>query len=366
MGELSYSYIKYKLHEHKENHPVQHKCFKIMMWILLGLLALLLLILILLFVVFPIVFMCSLGVERMFVFWNIQIPKNPNFTNPEQYNVKNAQNFYITSRVSDDSEELISIGAWFVPQESYIGSDLDMTTIIRQNKYPVLLYNHGVLATRILKFDYIYGTLRKYFNVIAIDYRNYGDSTSHDLTEMGVVLDAYEAFLFAKKETNNIYVWGHSLGTGISAHMVKYLKEQNMAPKGLVLESPFSCLEDELYEFPLAKYFRWLPYFKLTFADPLRNHGFIFNSTKHVQDIDVPIMIMHAEDDNVINFKLGEKLYNIAKQTRKEYQGKRFFHKFEKSKGYGHVGITQDNRVPIYIEQFLSYCQQWNHDRSYP
>lgn len=49
-------------------------------------------------------------------------------------------------------------------------------------------------------------------------------------------------------------MWGHSLGGGISAHAVKWLKDnQDEIPAGLIIESSFTSLEDELYEFSLGK-----------------------------------------------------------------------------------------------------------------
>lgn len=41
-----------------------------------------------------------------------------------------------------------------------------------------------------------------------------------------------------------IFIWGHSLGTGIGTHTISVLKTQNTTPAGLVLETPFTTIPD--------------------------------------------------------------------------------------------------------------------------
>ncbi|XP_044752722.1 lysophosphatidylserine lipase ABHD12-like [Coccinella septempunctata] len=355
-----------RLYIQKEEHPVLHSFMKWILIILAILLVILLILFVIIFIVFPIVFMLSLALERLLLFMNVNVPKNPKFDMPHEYGFQGVTNFYITSRASVNSSEVLSIGAWWLPNEKYLNSTERMDDILKKDEFPVVLYNHGVLATRILKYDYIYKTLRKYFHVISIDYRDYGDSSPHDLSEEGVVLDVVHTYNLVKSKTKaDIYVWGHSLGGGISAHAVKWLKDnEEEIPAGFVIESSFTSLQEELYEYFISKIFKWLPWFELCVVDPVREHGFIFNTTRNVQDIDCPIMIMHAEDDPVIPFFLGERNFNITSQNRKPSQGQVFFHPFAAKKGYGHVGCTQDPEVPKYIEEFMSECEKWKNERA--
>lgn len=66
------------------------------------------------------------------------------------------------------------------------------------------------------------------YHVFAIDYRGYGDSTGHP-SEEGVVKDLMVLFNFIKsyQKQTKIFLWGHSLGTGITAHAAKILSEFN-------------------------------------------------------------------------------------------------------------------------------------------
>lgn len=53
--------------------------------------------------------------------------------------------------------------------------------------------------------------------------------------------------------SSNIFVWGHSLGTAISTHTLALLDAENIAPTGLILESPFNNMRDEISEHPFSK-----------------------------------------------------------------------------------------------------------------
>jgi len=88
----------------------------------------------------------------------------------------------------------------------------------QENKRPIIIYVHGQDADRaranrrnlclnLSKLDY---------HVFAIDFRGYGDSTGWP-TEEGVVKDVLELFYFIKikcHRDSQLYIWGHSLGTG--------------------------------------------------------------------------------------------------------------------------------------------------------
>lgn len=56
----------------------------------------------------------------------------------------------------------------------------------------------------------------------------------------------------SNKTKGNLFVWGHSLGTGLSTHMLGVLSKSDIVPTGLILESPFNNLKDEISEHPLA------------------------------------------------------------------------------------------------------------------
>lgn len=116
--------------------------------------------------------------------------------------------------------------------------------------------------------------------------------------------------MWVKERTpQDIYIWGHSLGAAISTHTVRTLKEEkNIVPTGLVLESPFTTMRDEVLSNPVGRIWSWLPYFEATVLNPLAKNGFLFETVKNILFVDCPIMIMIAEDDDVIPFEMGRKV----------------------------------------------------------
>lgn len=83
---------------------------------------------------------------------------------------------------------------------------------------------------------------------------DYGDSTPAVLSEPAVVNDAVQLYKWVQEHTiADIYVWGHSLGTALSTHTVKMLKKEDIVPMGLVLESPFTTMREEITVHPIGK-----------------------------------------------------------------------------------------------------------------
>ena len=59
----------------------------------------------------------------------------------------------------------------------------------------------------------------------------------------------------------HILLWGHSLGTAIATRTLASLESQAKAGarvRGLVLESPFNKMEDEVKSFSAAQWTSWL------------------------------------------------------------------------------------------------------------
>ena len=59
-----------------------------------------------------------------------------------------------------------------------------------------------------------------------------------------------------------------------------------------------------------------MPWFDWFFTESLEANDISFVTDQRISVIDCPIMILHAEDDAVVPFKLGRALYETALQTR--------------------------------------------------
>lgn len=322
-------------------------------------------------VIFPLVYMNSISVQRFFLFYTFQIPKNPEFDNPQKYGIDGVVNFYITTKNTDNSS-LVSIGSWLIVPESQINSSSiklhnkeTAANLISTTTYPIIIYTHGVGCNRILPME-TYKVLRKSFMIVAHDPRGYGDSGSGlPPSELGIVSDMSQIFKWIRFQTkNDIYIWGHSLGTALSTHTVRTLNEEyNIVPSGLILESAFTTMREEIPATSIGQLFSWMPWFEATVQTPLEKNGFLFRTTTNIIYVDCPIMILHAEDDEVIPYRFGRKVAEVASTKRAiPPKGNVTYHEFGRL-GYGHIGITTDPNILQYINEFVGFCKDQNKRR---
>ncbi|XP_057651358.1 lysophosphatidylserine lipase ABHD12-like isoform X3 [Diorhabda carinulata] len=311
--------------------------------------------------------MNQISIQRFFIFFNFNDPKNPDFNHPENYGYKGVANFYLTTKNSKD-DELLSIGAWLLIPDSEINNTVirahnaeTVSELLQNTKYPIVLYLHGVACNRIKPME-TYKVLRKKFMLVAVDHRGYGDSGPNvPPSEEGIVNDTVQIYKWIRSHTkNDIYVWGHSLGGALAVHSVKRLKLENIIPMGLILESTFTTIREEIPATQIGKMFSWLLWFEATVLNPLEKNGFHFKSTTNILDVDCPIMHLHAQDDFVIPWTLGKKLIDVAINEREiPPQGNVTYHIFGKL-GYGHTGLTSDSNIPKFIDEFIGLCRDQN------
>ncbi|XP_045470458.1 lysophosphatidylserine lipase ABHD12-like isoform X1 [Harmonia axyridis] len=322
-------------------------------------LVLLLLIFIVLFVIIPLAFKFSTEIQRNLVFptWYVQ-PKN--YSNIHKYQLKGVRNLY----VKVNEQKNITLGVLqILPSEllsEFVKNDeYDYDSILKNPRYNVLLYFHGNGQDRLEAIG-TFRVLRKFFYVISFDYRGYADSSMAELTENGVVEDSVALFKYLRNLTKSrIFFWGHSIGTGVALHTAASLKSQNLIPTGVMLEAPFTSVTDVMKENPLVKMYSWLPWFSYTMIDPMVENGFDFNSQEYILNVDCPVMIIHAKDDEIIPYQIATKLYNIAKANRNStYQGDVTYHLLE-AIGYGHEWISEEPALPDYISEFIEKAVQF-------
>lgn len=107
---------------------------------------------------------------------------------------------------------------------------------------PTILFLHGNSGTRahpLRTAIYTAYTSRLNSNVLAIDYRGFGDSDGFP-TEEGVAMDAragWDYLISQGAQPKDIMIIGHSLGTAVASLLAAELGSENIAPRGLVLMS---------------------------------------------------------------------------------------------------------------------------------
>ena len=112
---------------------------------------------------------------------------------------------------------------------------------------PTVLFFHGNAGTRAapLRVAHYSGfTSRVGTNVLAIDYRGFGDSTGRPSPD-GLAHDARAAWAWlidAGAAPSDILIVGHSLGTAVAARLGSELGREGVSCRGLVLLAPFSSI----------------------------------------------------------------------------------------------------------------------------
>ncbi|KAJ6511983.1 Alpha/Beta hydrolase protein [Mycena vitilis] len=239
---------------------------------------------------------------------------------PEKYGL--APNKTINLRVETADNE--SLGAWFVLADPFyhslptIPSEPAALIPTALKTHPTILFFHGNAATRALNARILHYTAfssRLSANVLAIDYRGFGDSTGTP-TEQGLARDARAAWNWLIKNgatADQITIIGHSLGTGVSALLGAELSDEGISPKGVVLLSPFSSIGKVLDTYsilgvvPLMKPLAMIPWaanlLKSTIVHP-------FDTETLVPRIKGSVLIAHAENDWEIPYTHSEALFN--------------------------------------------------------
>lgn len=154
--------------------------------------------------------------------------------------------------------------------------------------------------------------LSKYGSVFLFDYRGYGASTGIP-SEDGIYTDVLSVWHYLteikKIDPKNIVVYGHSMGTTISSHMVSYLANKKLPlPKSLILEAPFLTTKK------IAEYLffniPWLKYFVVLKFNTIHN---VKNIKKHYKDFNV--VVLHGDKDILIPQIHGQELCDKTKST---------------------------------------------------
>ncbi|XP_074038594.1 lysophosphatidylserine lipase ABHD12 isoform X2 [Leptinotarsa decemlineata] len=314
---------------------------------------LLIVIFIVIFVIFPLIFRYSYKLQSHVVFLNfVRVPSNADYKHPSAYGLDGARNFYLSTN------DNVTLGVWQILPENLVGTS-DKTDEyfekILGNCQDVIIYHHGNAGTRLTDHRVqLYKVLRKHFHVIAFDYRSYGDSSNVEPSEDNLVRDSVNIYEWVShRTTGRLFIWGHSLGTSIAIQSMANLQRKGSVPAGVILEAPFNNMKEEISKFPLAKIFRNLPWFSYTVIQPMQENGFTFKTDQFICEVDAPILILHAEDDHVVPFSLGYKLYEAARRCRTATQGKIEFHPFDKKYGYDHKFIYRAPELPEIIMKFV-------------
>ena len=113
-----------------------------------------------------------------------------------------------------------------------------------------------------------------------------------------------------------------------------------------MLEAPFNSMKAEVGTFWLAKLFKHI----LDVDKLIEDSDLSFNSELWIKSLEEPVFILHAKDDNVINFELGKRLFQVAL----EHSVRVKFFPFEKTLGLRHDDIYKADSFNAIIDEIVS------------
>jgi len=179
----------------------------------------------------------------------------------------------------------LKINGWFLPND---------------NAKHTLLFCHGNAGNIADRLDKIAILHRLGINIFIIDYRGFGRSQGRP-SEKGIYLDAQAAYDYLvanrKIKPEAIILYGESLG---SAAVINLASEVKIL--ALVAEGAFSSGEDmakEIYPFLPAPLF-----------------SYKFDSLAKIKRVNAPKLFMHSMDDEVVPFRLAQKLFSTAGEPK--------------------------------------------------
>ncbi|MBV6752956.1 lysophospholipase [Pseudomonas chlororaphis] len=174
---------------------------------------------------------------------------------------------------------------------------------------PAILYLHGTRWNLTAQVGRITQLRDLGFSVLAIDYRGFGDSPGSLPSERSVYQDADNAWkrlVQLQPDVHKRYIYGHSLGGAVAVDLAERLAADKAAPKatGLIIESTFTDLGDAARAaIPTSLPVSWILSEK-------------FDSIDKINQIDIPVLIVHGTDDPYVPPRFSKALYEAAAQPK--------------------------------------------------
>ncbi|XP_074604173.1 lysophosphatidylserine lipase ABHD12-like [Brevipalpus obovatus] len=195
---------------------------------------------------------------------------------------------------------------------------------------PIIIYFHGAVGDRggynRVCFYRILSESQLDAHVIVPDYRGFGDSKfdgksyPSSIPSLETVISDIENTLrwVASKipNPNRIVVWSHSLST---AFICRAVHQVGLDPGLLVLQAAVSDLRKAFHSHFLTQVYRRLPeniYRRITEGLHQNDLFHLSDPTEHIDRIRCRIIFIHSEEDKIVPYTLGLKLYMSTLASR--------------------------------------------------
>ncbi len=197
------------------------------------------------------------------------------------------------------------------------GIKINYLRIKGSRKFPVIVFCHGNSGnmTRCGNQSKLKFLVQEGYEVFTFDYRGFGESGG-EVDEKGLYddLNSFIAYLDEKYNIPNdkIILWGHSLGSAVVIDTASKIKL-----KGVIVEGAFTSVED------VRDYVTSQDINKQSLFHNIRNRFYDsipitqkFSSKDKIASVKSPTLIIHAINDKIIPYEMGEKLAKLKPDAK--------------------------------------------------
>ena len=223
----------------------------------------------------------------------------------------------------------------YVQLHKEINVNSNLLIIKPYNHLPIcIIYSHGNCSDIGYSFYDCY-SLAKNTNcvVLSYEYPNYGNLKYLQVSERNTYKCIQIAYIYAneilKFNNKNIFLYGFSLGTGISFDLAC---RQKFPIGGLILQSPF------------------LSIFRIEYNKKKSPFFDIFKTCDKAHKLKAKTLFIHGNKDDVVPYIHGRILSQLIP--------KKYFYNFYTVKGGKHDDLLLKDKENIYfkIREFISFC----------
>ncbi|MBW1861260.1 MAG: alpha/beta hydrolase [Deltaproteobacteria bacterium] len=166
-----------------------------------------------------------------------------------------------------------------------------------REELPVILFCHGNAGNISHRLDNVRLLLEKNLQVFIFDYRGYGKSSGRP-SEKGLYMDGLAAhdYLVEKEHlaSSDIIPFGRSLGAAVAIEVALRKKVRSV-----IIESAFTSTKD------MAK-----TMFLFALLSPFLPAN--YNNLEKISRLNVPKLIIHGEEDEIVPFSMGQRLFDTS------------------------------------------------------
>ncbi len=201
------------------------------------------------------------------------------------------------------AEDNTQLHAWWIPAQ---GEQADSNVM--------LLYVHGNAENISSHSRSIYWLPANGVSVLALDYRGFGASEGKPLMpNMLQDLEAAAVWMTQQYPDKELVILGQSIGTVMAINFTAQAAE-TYAIQALVLDAPLTGIATAARNAMSKNFVGWMIW-PFTVLIPSQ-----WDPIKHVDKIDIPVLVMHSPKDTVVPYRQGEKLYTTWRKMHPEQQ----------------------------------------------